>query len=42
MAGGVFIVAGPPMAALVRMGETVGDIAGALTGFGVPEIKAKQ
>jgi hypothetical protein len=42
MAGGVFIVAGPIMAALGRMGETVGDIAGALTGFGVPEIEAKQ
>lgn len=42
LAGGVVIVAGPIMAALARMGETVGDIAGALAGFGVPEIQAKQ
>jgi hypothetical protein len=42
MAGGVFIVAGPVMAALARMGQAAGDIAGALTGFGVPEIEAKQ
>jgi len=42
MAGGVFIVAGPIMAAFARMGETVSDIAGALTGFGVPEIEARQ
>jgi Heat induced stress protein YflT len=42
MAGGVFIVAGPVMAALARMGETVGDITAALTGFGVPEIEAKH
>jgi hypothetical protein len=42
MAGGVLIVAGPIMAALGRMGEAVGDIAGALAGFGVPEIEAKR
>lgn len=42
MAGGVFVVAGPVMAALARMGETVGDIAGALGGFGVTETAAKQ
>jgi hypothetical protein len=42
MAGGVFVVAGPIMAALASMGEAVGGIAGALTGFGVPEIQAKD
>lgn len=42
MAGGVFIVAGPIVAALARMGEAAGDIAGALTRFGVPETEAKQ
>jgi len=42
LAGGVFIVAGPVMAALGSMGEAVGNIAGALTGLGVPEIDAKQ
>ena len=42
MAGGVFIVAGPVMAALARMGATASDIAGALTGFGLPEIEARH
>jgi hypothetical protein len=42
MAGGVFIVAGPVMAALARMGQAAGDIAGALAGFGVPELEARQ
>ncbi len=42
MAGGVFIVAGPVMAALARMGEAVGDIAGTLTGFGVSEVEARE
>jgi hypothetical protein len=41
MAGGVFIVAGPVMAALARMGQAAGDIAGALAGFGVPELEAR-
>jgi hypothetical protein len=36
MAGGVFVVAGPVMAALASMGEAAGSIAGALAGFGVP------
>ena len=42
MAGGVFIVAGPVMWALAQMGETAGNIAGALVGFGVPDTAAKQ
>jgi hypothetical protein len=42
IAGGVFIVAGPIMAALGTMGETVGNIANALTGLGVSEVDAKQ
>jgi hypothetical protein len=42
VAGGVFIVAGPLMAALARMGQAAGDVAGALAGFGVPELEAKR
>jgi hypothetical protein len=41
-AGGAFIVAGPVMAALAKMGEAVGGIATTLAGFGVPEAAAKQ
>lgn len=42
IAGSVFIVAGPVMAALASMGQAAGGIAGALTGFGVPEEVAKR
>jgi len=42
MAGGVFIVAGPVMAALARMGQAAGDVVGALAGFGVPEVEARR
>ena len=42
MMGGVFIVAGPIMVALARMGEKAGDIVGALSGFGIPATQAKQ
>lgn len=42
MAGGVFIVAGPVMAALAQMGEAAGNIGGALTGFGMPNAAAKE
>jgi hypothetical protein len=42
VAGSVFIVAGPVMWALAQMGETTGDIAGALVGFGLPDTAAKQ
>lgn len=42
IAGSVFIVAGPIMAALATMGESVRGIAGALTRFGVPEEDAKR
>lgn len=42
MAGGVFIVAGPIMAALAGMGGAAQGIAGTLTGFGVPESRAKD
>ena len=41
MAGSVFIVAGPIMAALARMGGAVRDITGALVGFGVPKTEAE-
>jgi len=41
---GPFIAAGPLMAALsgVGVGATVGGIAGALVGMGIPEIEAKR
>src|SRR5579862_5009784 len=41
MAGGMFIVAGPIMAVLARMGEKAGDIVGALSGFGISESQAR-
>lgn len=40
MAGGIFVVAGPLMAVFAGMGEAVGNIAGALSGIGVPEERA--
>ncbi|HEX4346352.1 MAG TPA: hypothetical protein VHZ73_02205 [Vicinamibacterales bacterium] len=42
MASGVFIVAGPIMAGLARMGTAVSDIASGLAGFGVPETAARE
>jgi hypothetical protein len=42
IAGSVFVVAGPIMTVLANMGQTVGGIASALTGFGVPEEDAKR
>jgi hypothetical protein len=41
MASGVFLVAGPIMEALARMGHTAGGVAAGLAGFGVSEVDAQ-